>query len=141
MYVTNRARVLPPNYSVWFKEHCPEHLIANGRYRDSLNKVVHFDQFQKQIPKRTERLPQYIDIVHAVGQELLFIAENFVFLHIIPFQNFCSLIARHVVCSIDLDFGIRTDIFQMVGRVKEVRIIPVLAWEIKLSGHAFRLIG
>jgi hypothetical protein len=80
-------------YSVWFQKHCPEHLIANGRYSDSLPKGVHFDQLQKQIPKRTTRLHQYIDIVHAVGQGLLLIAENFVFLLLIPFQKLGSLIA------------------------------------------------
>jgi hypothetical protein len=74
-------------YSVWFQKYCPEHLIANGRYSNSLTKGVHFDQFQKQIPKGTARMPQYIDIVHTVGQQLLLIAENFYFLLLIPFQK------------------------------------------------------
>jgi len=34
-------------YSVWFRKHCPELVIANGRYRDGLPKRVHFYQFQK----------------------------------------------------------------------------------------------
>jgi hypothetical protein len=81
------------NYSVWFKEHCLEQLVANGRYSDSLPKGIHFDQFQNQIPKSTACLPQYIDIVNTVGHELLLIGENLVFLLLIPFQKFCSLIA------------------------------------------------
>jgi len=80
-------------YSVNFQKLCPEHLIANGQYSNSLTKGVHFEKFQKKIPKRTARLPQYIDIVHAEGQELMLIAENFVFLLLIPFQKLGSLIA------------------------------------------------
>jgi hypothetical protein len=49
--------------------------------------------FKNKYPKSTACLPQYIDIVHAVRQELLLIAENFVFLLHIPFQNLSSLIA------------------------------------------------
>jgi len=121
-------------YSVLFQKHCPEHLIENGWYSFCLPKRVHFDQFQKQIPKRT-CLPQYIDIVHAGGQELLLIAETFIFLLLIPFQKLGLLIASHLVCPTERGFGIRTHIVQIVGRVKEVRIIPLLGCEIKWLGY------
>jgi len=80
-------------YNIWFQEHRPKHLIANGQYCNGLAKGVYFNQFQKQIPKCAACLPQYIDIISAVGQELLLIAENFVFLLLVPFQKSGSLIA------------------------------------------------
>jgi len=70
-------------------------------------------------------------VVHAVGQELLFIAETFIYLLLIPFQKLGLLIATHVVCPTERGFGIRTHIVQIVGPVKEVRIIPILGCEIK----------
>jgi len=56
-------------YRIWFQKHGPVHLVAYGRYCNSLLKCVHLDQFQKQIPKITTCLPQYINVVHAVGQQ------------------------------------------------------------------------
>ena len=38
-------------------------------------------------------MPQYIDIIHAVGQEFLLIAQSFVFLLLVPFKNLDSVIA------------------------------------------------
>jgi len=64
-------------YSVCFQKYCPEHVTANWRYSDVLPKWVHFDEIEKQFPKRTACLPQYIDIVHTVGQQPLLSAENF----------------------------------------------------------------
>ena len=56
-------------YRIRFQKHGPEHLIANGRYCNGLPRWVHLDQIQKQILKSTARLPQYIDVVHTVGQQ------------------------------------------------------------------------
>jgi hypothetical protein len=40
----------------------------------------------------TASVPQYIDIIHAVLQELFLISENFVFLLLLPVQKLASLI-------------------------------------------------
>jgi len=74
-------------YSIRFQEHRPENLIANGRYCNGLAEWVHFNQFQKQIAKCTACLPQYINIINAVGQELL------IFLFLVPSQKSGSFIA------------------------------------------------
>jgi len=65
-------------YRIRFLSHSQEHLFANRRYCDSLPKGVHLDHFQKQIPKSTTCLPQYIDVVHSVGQQFFPIVKNFV---------------------------------------------------------------
>ena len=68
-------------YSVLSQKHFPEHLIANGGYSVSMTKGFHFDQYQKEIPKPTACVPQYVNIVHAVGEELLLFYK---------FLSFCS---------------------------------------------------
>jgi hypothetical protein len=118
-------------YSVRFKKHCPEYLIANGRYRYSLPKWVHLDQFQKQISKRTACLPQYVHIIEAVGQQLFLITKKFVFLLLIPFRKLGSLLPRHIVYPIVFGVGIRAHIIQILCRIKEVRVITFLAPEIE----------
>ena len=50
-----------------------------------------FKQLQKQIPKCIACQPQYIDMVRAVGQQLLLIPENFVFCLPVPLQKLDSL--------------------------------------------------
>jgi hypothetical protein len=62
---------------------------------------------------------QYIDIIHAVNQELFLIMEIFVFLLLVPFQKLGSLITRHIFRPKVLGFGIRNPIIQILGRVKK----------------------
>ena len=50
-------------------------------------------QLQKKISKCATCLPQYIKIIHGVNQQLLLIAEHFVFLLLVPFQKLGSLIS------------------------------------------------
>jgi len=40
------------------------------------------------------------------------------------------------VCPTDLGFGIRTNIVQILGRVEELGIVPLLACEVKRFGTA-----
>jgi len=59
----------------------------------------------------------------------------------IPFEKLGSLSAWHVVCPIETGCGIRPHKLRIVGRVREVSIIPHLACEIKWFGMLFSLIG
>jgi hypothetical protein len=116
-------------YSVRFQKHCPEYLIANGRYCYSLPKWIHLDQLQKQISKSTARLPQYVHIIQAVGQKLFLITEKFVFLLLIPFRKLGSLLPKHIVYSLVFGVGIRAQIIQILFRIKKVLVITFLARE------------
>ena len=73
-------------YSVRFQEHGLEHLIANGQYSYPFPKGVHLNQFQKQISKRAACLPQNIKLVHAIGQQIVLVAEYLTCLYVVPFQ-------------------------------------------------------
>ena len=87
--------VAPSRYntcSIRLQKYGKEHLVANGRYCYCFAEWVHLDQFQKQISKSTACLLQYIDIIHAVRQELFLISEYFVFLLLVPVQKLGSLI-------------------------------------------------
>jgi len=129
------------NYRIWFKKHGPEHLVANGRYFNGWSKVVHLDQFQKQIRKSTAFLPKYIDVVHAVDQQFLPIFKKIVFFPLLPDQKLASLITRPKACPIVLGFGMRTHIIQIVGKVEEVGMVPLLACEVYDLGMLLRHIG
>jgi hypothetical protein len=96
-----------------------------------LPKGVHLDQFKNQIPKSTACLPQYIDVVYAVSQQFLPVVKIFVFNPLIPGRKLGSFITRHKVCPIELGFGIRANVIQIVGSVEEVGIVPLLACEVK----------
>jgi len=102
-------------YRILLQNHGSEYLFANGRYCNGLPKGLHFDQFQKQISKSTACLPQYIGIVHAVGQQFLPIVKNFVSNPLIPGRNLGLFITRHKDCPIELGFGMRAHIIQIVG--------------------------
>ena len=103
-YLVHRSR--DNTSSVRFQKHRPEHVIANGRYSDSVPKGFHCEQFQKQISKCKTFLSHYIEIVHAVGQELLLIAESFLFCSSYHSKNLARS-SLEKVCPTQSGFRIR----------------------------------
>jgi len=87
------------------------------------------EQVQKQIPKSTGCLTQYIDVVHTLGQQFLPIVKNVVFYTLMPGRKLDSFITTHV-CPILRGFGKRIHIIQIVGSVEGVGIVPLLACEV-----------
>jgi len=102
-------------YITWFPKHGTEQLVANGRYFDNSPKGIHLDQFQKEFPKSTACLRQYIEVVCAVCQQILPIVTNS---------------SPNKVCPIVLGFGIRAQIIQIVICVDEMGVIPLLSCDI-----------
>jgi len=92
-------------------------------------------------PKNTICLPRYIDVIHGVGQQFLPIVKNFVFYLLIPDRKLGSFTTWHKVCPIVLGFGLVAHIIQIVSRVEEVWIIPLLALSSNDMGMLLRPIG
>jgi hypothetical protein len=76
------------------------------------------------VSERATRLPQYIDIIHAVGQQFLLIGEYFTCLFLVPLQELGALISGHIFRPVKFGFWIRTHIIQIVGRVDKVGVKP-----------------
>jgi hypothetical protein len=103
-------------YSVRFQKHGPKYLISNGRYCYSLPKWFHLAKFQKQISKSVAFLPQYVNIIEAVGQQLVLITVVCLFAPR-TISNIGSLINRHIVYPIVLMFRINAHIIEILYRI------------------------
>ena len=71
-----------------------------------------------------------IDVVHAVGQQLLPIFKNVFNYSRIPARKLGSVITRHKVYRIVLVFEMRAHIIQIFGSVEEMIVVALLAFEI-----------
>jgi len=68
-------------------------------------KGFHLNQFQKQISKRAAFLPQYIHVVHVIGQQFVRVAEYIACFFLVPFQKLgLNLNLISILCPVPLKF-------------------------------------
>jgi hypothetical protein len=121
-------------HSVRFKKPCTETFIGNWGNCNWLPKHVHFDQFQKHVPKSKTRLLLYIDVILP---EFSLNAEKFVLLLLEPIQKLGLFLTWHKICPIILGFEIGSHTIQTLGCVK-VDMKALIALMVKIFGHAFK---